>query len=120
MAEILVRVVPHSHSTPQTEYLHIGQYDAVDMHDDGWGWTPTELNNPEWRVIRIQGTTVEALLQWIAVAFDGTGRMTNKRKYMLDNTQNGVQAIIDSWVNGQVNIVGTGDKNKLINAIVLK
>lgn len=120
MAEILIRVVEHSHSTPETAYLHVGQYEVVVVQDNGWPWSANELNNPDWRIIRISNVTAEALAYWADAAFTAQDALQYKRTNRIDNAQNGVQAIIDSWQVGIVNDISPGDRNKLINAVVDK
>lgn len=120
MAEILVRVVEHSHSTPETAHLHVGQYEAVVIRGNGWPWSFNELNNPDWRVIRISNVTEEALAYWADAAFTAQEDLQYKRTYRIDHQASQVQAIIDSWQVGIVNDISAGDRNKLINAVVDK
>jgi len=120
MAEILIRVVEHRHSTPATAHLHIGAYEVVVIRDNGWPWSRKELNNPDWRVIRIPNTTMDALTNWTDSQLMEDGALVFKRVNRIDHQISQVQSIIDSWRTGVVNDISTGDRNKLINAVVDK
>jgi hypothetical protein len=37
--------------------LHAG--DVVVVCPDGWGWSHAERNNPEWRIVKVPGMSVE-------------------------------------------------------------
>ena len=120
MAEIIVRVVEHDHSTPQTAYLHVGQYEVVTVQENGWAWSALELNNPDWRIIRISNVTAATLAYWADTYTLPDGSLEYKRGHRIDNTASQVQGIIDSWQIGIVNDISSGDRNKLINAVVDK
>ena len=120
MAEILIRMVEHDHSDTPTAHLHVGQYEAVVVRENGWPWSALELNNPDWRIIRISNVTESALAYWADSFTNPDDSLQFKRGYQIDNTASQVQGIIDSWQVGIVNDIAPGDRNKLINAVVDK
>lgn len=119
MAEFLVRIAAHAHSTPQTAHLHVGPYEIVDVQENLWPWTPTELNHPQWRIISIPNVTVAAFAYWADAYYEALSPSSFlKRRWRLDETQ--IADIVAGWQSGIVNVVPPGDRNKIINAIVDK
>ncbi len=59
MAEFLV-VVRSNHltRTRSQEVDSYGRGDVITVQDDGWDWSPRELTNPNWRIIKAVGMTV--------------------------------------------------------------
>ena len=58
--ELLLRIVD---SGPDIEHTKCG--DVIVVQPDGWTWSPRELENPDWRIVKIPdllGTEKEALL----------------------------------------------------------
>ncbi len=60
MAELLVRVVDKiNHDDPYLDAKCLKAGDVVVVCPDGWVWGREELANPEWRIVRVPGLTVE-------------------------------------------------------------
>lgn len=88
MAEVLIQFVD---KVPSTDPKYVENYrigDVIDIKPDGWGWTPRELTNPSWRVIKLPGIDPALLDVLLGVEFDiALGKIRNRRKQFVDSTK---------------------------------
>lgn len=77
--EVLIRIVDKS-----SDPLAMKRGGIVAICPDNWPWSAEELENPEWRIVRVNilQTTVDACLMVDVDAV--TGLAKNKRKYYLN------------------------------------
>jgi hypothetical protein len=73
MAELLVQIQDKAGFDAKGNALATRPGDVIVVCEDGWGWTKTELQNPDWRVIKMPGLPVSAVraMQDPAFAADG-------------------------------------------------
>lgn len=58
--------------------------DVITIQREGWGWTQTELNNPDWRIIKLN-LPVNVILSLLAPEEgEFAHRIARKRKYDID------------------------------------
>lgn len=69
MPEMLVQVIDRASNDPLIDCRCYKAGDVIVVCPDGWGWTPEELNNPEWRIVSVALPMAEAE----AFAQDETG-----------------------------------------------
>lgn len=60
MAEILLRIIDSGPDAP-----HSKRGDAIAICPDGWNWSPRELSNPDWRIVRVVGLSESVELDLI-------------------------------------------------------
>ena len=61
MYDLLVRVADKPLSgNPLLDCKRTMRGDVIVVKPDGWAWSPTERNNPDWRIIKTDMTLAEA------------------------------------------------------------
>lgn len=58
MCEMLVRVVDKINDDPYLDAKCTKRGDVITIQPDGWVWSRAELNNPDWRIIKVPGVSV--------------------------------------------------------------
>lgn len=73
--EFLIRVVDKGVSAFSSK-----RGDVIAACPDGWNWSPSELSNPDWRIVSVNvlQSQVEALLS------QATVNQTRRREWMID------------------------------------
>ncbi len=72
--------------------------DIIEIMPNGYGWAPSSLTNPNWRVIKLPNVPASLIEHLRDGHFDVvTGRFKNKRKNYLDGVK------IPSNVRNQIN-----------------
>lgn len=61
MAEILVRVSPHTFMNGVVADGRLNRGEVVSIGEDGHLWSHAERNNPAWMIVTIPGITAESL-----------------------------------------------------------
>lgn len=64
MAELLVRVVDKVSADPLIDAQCTKRGDVIVVMPDGHGWGRMELNNPDWRIVKIPGVKVSEALHF--------------------------------------------------------
>jgi hypothetical protein len=84
MAEVLVRIVDRGGVDPAVGYGDSKRGDVIAVCPNGWGWTPAELTNPDWRIVRVPFTAAEC--DALLTLGDGNPQLARcwKRKYGID------------------------------------
>src|SRR5512140_1787643 len=62
MAEILIRIVDKTipaDSYRDQRFFKAG--DVIHVAEDGWPWGNEELTNPDWRIVKLPGVSVDLL-----------------------------------------------------------
>lgn len=103
MAELLVRVVDKTN--PDDPYLDAQltkRGDVICVQPDDWLWGVEELENPDWRIIKLPGIGVDELASLLAPEIDADplkpSRMLQRRAYRLDLDHvalTGARAVLD-------------------------
>lgn len=82
MAEILLRVVDKTNPDKGLDALCTKRGDVISVYPDGVNWGRKQVNNPSYRIIKMPGVPVEALLDLVEpeYAVDGNGDRILVRK----------------------------------------
>lgn len=80
--EVLVRVVDKGAALDCSK-----RGDVIAICPDGWAWSPAELTNPDWRIVRVPilQTTADALLTTPQPT--GGPQVQRRREYYVDFSQ---------------------------------
>ena len=67
MCEVLVRVVDKVNpNDANLDAQCLKRGDFVSICPDGWGWSQIERTNPDWRIVKISGLSVEEAKAYLA------------------------------------------------------
>lgn len=86
MAELLVRIIDKVNDDPYLDVHCTKRGDVIVVRPDGWAWGQKEINNPEWRIVKLQASVSECL-QFLSPELPQSAtpdRMVRKRAFMLD------------------------------------
>lgn len=97
MAELLVRIQDRKGFDPILNALALRPGDVVAVCPDDWKWTPAEIENPDWRIIKMPGLDVEALGDLLIPAHTSTpdSELLAKRAVKLDLTNIAIAPLLD-------------------------
>ncbi len=102
MCEVLFRVVDKTNPDPLIDCKMSKRGDIVVIVPDGWGWTPAELTNPDWRIVKfpnVAQATAEAFAMPEQDADPAhPSRMLRRRAFMFDMTNVGLPAAFRTWI----------------------
>ena len=94
MAELLLCVQDKAGFDPKANALTHRPGDVIVVCPDGWGWTPAELNNPDWRLLKMPGLDPSAVRALQDCAIDAKGKVLAKRAQNLDITNPALSSLI--------------------------
>ena len=112
MAEAMIALTD---KLPSTSPLYAKNHLALDIIvvcPDGWPWTPTELTNPDWRLIKIPGVDPAVISQFCDPRLDVQGNVIRMRDWCFDVTQ--IPAAVMTFIqNNQVITLTTQQARKV-------
>ena len=62
MCELLIQVIDTTNDDVYRNYQCLKRGDVIDVVPDGWKWSQRELTNPNWRIIKLPGVEVDAVV----------------------------------------------------------
>ena len=87
MAELLIRIRDkETHPNPYVDVQRSKRGDVISVCPDGWAWTPAELTNPEWRIVKVIGLDDEVVQQLLRPepGDPRLNKMLRRRQYKID------------------------------------
>lgn len=101
MCEICVRVTSKTNPNDQVKDAQLTKRGhIIDVRPDGWGWTTTELTNPDWRMISLPNITVSQATAYLAAgtATPNTAEIAARRAFKFDIDANTLSTPMKNWI----------------------
>ena len=85
LVEVLLQIIDKVNPDPAKDHASYKAFDVIIIRPSPWPWTPTELANPDWRIVKadLPVTLIESL-QAGEVIPEGSGRSARRREYTID------------------------------------
>lgn len=101
MCEILVRVIDKTNpGDPYLDAKCTKRGDVISVQRDGWPWGVQEQLNPDWRIVKIPGVSVDDVASLLAPEPEtdpqNPSRMLQSRLFRLDLDGHSEQ--LDAWL----------------------
>ena len=88
MAEVLVRVVDKVSSDPYLDAQCTKRGDVIHVAPDGWSWGTKEIQNPDWRIVKLPNVSESDLAALLIPELhddpQNPSRVLQRRAFKLD------------------------------------
>lgn len=84
MAELLIRIAHDARREREGGSNHLLAGDTVVVCPDGWPWSKNERDNPDWKIVKVEGSVADWKHLTDRVLDTTTKEITRLRRYMVD------------------------------------
>lgn len=100
MCEVLIRVRDKVNDDPYKDCRLLKRGDIVVIVPDSWAWSPEELRNPDWRILKLPNVALLAAQTFVAEEIDKSPvprKLLRRRAYAL-NIESITLPALRAWI----------------------